>query len=91
MEALKSIRPQWPDLPVIITSHGTIETAVEAAWPEALDPVSKPFTPDELRKVAADALAEERRRCSGVNGNVFRPIRTASYRSLMYPPCKGPL
>jgi DNA-binding response OmpR family regulator len=58
MEILKSIRKQWPDIPVIIiTGHGTIETAVEATRLGAADFLPKPFTPDELSKVAVAALA----------------------------------
>ena len=58
MEVLKSIRTQWPDLPVIIiTGHGTIETAVEATRLGAFDFIPKPFTPSELAKVAVEALA----------------------------------
>jgi DNA-binding response OmpR family regulator len=57
MEVLRSIRSQWPDLPVIIiTGHGTIETAVEATRLGAFNFVPKPFTPDELAKVAVEAL-----------------------------------
>jgi DNA-binding response OmpR family regulator len=57
MEVLKSIRTQWPDLPVIIvTGHGTIETAIEATRLGAFDFLPKPFTPNELTKVAVEAL-----------------------------------
>ena len=58
MEVLRSIRAQWPELPVIIvTGHGTIETAVEATKLGAFDFIPKPFTPNELTKVAVEALA----------------------------------
>jgi DNA-binding response OmpR family regulator len=58
MEVLKSIRKQWPELPVIIvTGHGTIETAVEATKLGAVDFIPKPFTPNELTKAAVEALA----------------------------------
>jgi CheY-like chemotaxis protein len=58
MEVLSSIKKQWPDLPVIIiTGHGTIETAIEATRLGAYDFVPKPFTPNELAKVAVEALA----------------------------------
>lgn len=58
MEVLKSIKTQWPDLPVIIvTGHGTIETAIEATKLGAINFLSKPFTPNELAKVAVEALA----------------------------------
>ena len=58
MEVLKSIRTQWPDLPVImVTGHGTIETAIEATKLGAFNFIPKPFTPSELAKVAVEALA----------------------------------
>jgi DNA-binding response OmpR family regulator len=58
MEVLTSIRTQWPDLPVIIvTGHGTIETAIEATKLGVFDFIPKPFTPAELTKVAVEALA----------------------------------
>jgi DNA-binding NtrC family response regulator len=58
MEVLRSIKRQWPDLPVvIITGHGTIETAIEATKLGAFNFVPKPFTPSELAKVAVEAIA----------------------------------
>jgi DNA-binding NtrC family response regulator len=58
MEVLKSIKTHWPELPVImVTGHGTIDTAIEATKLGAFDFVSKPFTPNELAKVAVEALA----------------------------------
>jgi DNA-binding NtrC family response regulator len=40
-----------------MTGHGTIETAVEATRLGAFNFVPKPFTPEELAKVAVEALA----------------------------------
>ena len=58
MEVLGSIRTQYPDLPVImVTGHGTIETAIEATRLGAFNFIPKPFTPQELTKVAVEALA----------------------------------
>lgn len=58
MEALH--RPQ-PRLPVLImTAHGTIETAVEAVQRGAFDYLTKPFVRDELRAKIARALAARR-------------------------------
>jgi DNA-binding NtrC family response regulator len=58
MEVLKSIKTQWPELPVImVTGHGTIETAIEATRLGAFNFIPKPFTPAELAKVAVEALA----------------------------------
>ncbi|WP_202708620.1 sigma-54-dependent transcriptional regulator [Sporosalibacterium faouarense] len=50
MEALKEIKKINADLPVImITAHGTMESAVEAMKIGALDYISKPFDVDELK------------------------------------------
>ena len=58
MEVLGSIRTQYPDLPVImVTGHGTIETAIEATRLGAFNFIPKPFTPKELTQVAVEALA----------------------------------
>ncbi len=58
MEVLKSIRSRHPELPVImITGHGTIESAIEATRLGAYDFLTKPFTPAELAKVAVQAMA----------------------------------
>jgi DNA-binding response OmpR family regulator len=58
MEVLRSIKSQWPELPVIIvTGHGSIETAIEATKLGAFDFIAKPFTPDELAKATVEALA----------------------------------
>lgn len=58
MEVLKSIRTRYPDMPVImVTGHGTIEAAVEATQLGAFNFIPKPFTPQELTKVAIEALA----------------------------------
>jgi DNA-binding NtrC family response regulator len=58
MEVLQSIKTQWPDLPVImVTGHGSIESAIEATKLGAFNFIPKPFTPDELSKATAEALA----------------------------------
>lgn len=50
MEALKEIKNINADLPVImITAHGTMESAVEAMKIGALDYISKPFDVEELK------------------------------------------
>jgi DNA-binding NtrC family response regulator len=51
-----------PGLPVIlITAHGTVDTAVEAIKRGAYDYVTKPFDRDELHDVIVKALATEAR------------------------------
>jgi DNA-binding NtrC family response regulator len=42
---------------IMVTGHGTIETAIEATKLGAFNFIPKPFTPSELAKVAVEALA----------------------------------
>src|SRR5437879_217574 len=61
LELLDSVRRHWPGLEVIvITGQGSIETAVDAIKRGAYHYVTKPFTPDEILHVVAQA--RERRR-----------------------------
>jgi nitrogen regulation protein NR(I) len=46
-----------PDLPVVmITAHGTVDTAVEALKLGAFDYLTKPFDKDEVRQIVGKAL-----------------------------------
>ncbi|AKL96729.1 acetoacetate metabolism regulatory protein AtoC [Clostridium aceticum] len=57
MEALKKIKEISEKTPVImITAHGTMESAVEAMKIGALDYISKPFDIEELKVTIAKAL-----------------------------------
>jgi signal transduction histidine kinase/DNA-binding response OmpR family regulator len=58
MEELHSHQPRLPVL--IMTAHGTIETAVEAVQRGAFDYLTKPFVRDELRAKIGRALAARR-------------------------------
>jgi signal transduction histidine kinase len=58
MEALHIRQPRLPVL--IMTAHGTIETAVDAVQRGAFDYLTKPFLRDELRAKIARALASRR-------------------------------
>jgi nitrogen regulation protein NR(I) len=56
MELLERVRAEYPDIPVIlITAHGTVDSAVAALKAGAFDYVTKPFEQEELRKVIAKA------------------------------------
>lgn len=58
MEVLKRARAESPGLPVIvITAHGTIDTAVEALKTGAFDYITKPFEQEEIVQVVQKALA----------------------------------
>lgn len=57
METLQRIRDENLNVPVImITAHGSIPDAVEAMRLGAIDFVSKPVTPEPLRRAVADLL-----------------------------------
>ena len=56
LELLKRVGTEFPDVPVImITAHGTVDTAVEAMKAGAFDYITKPFEQDELKKVIVKA------------------------------------
>ena len=65
MELLAKLKQKQPDAAVImITAHGSIQTAVEAMKLGACDYLCKPFDPDQLsllmeRVMASNALREE--------------------------------
>jgi len=57
MTLLKKALEEEPELPVVlVTAHGTIDTAVEALKTGAFDFVTKPFDKDEVRQIVAKAL-----------------------------------
>ena len=57
MTLLREITKRDPDIPVIIiTAHGTVDTAVEALKTGAFDYITKPFEQDDLKSVIAKAL-----------------------------------
>lgn len=60
MEVLRRVRESWPKIRVIIiTAHGTIESAVEAMKLGAVDFVQKPFSPGEIRELVTHVLDRE--------------------------------
>ena len=57
MMLLRDALREQPDLPIVmITAHGTVDTAVEALKLGAFDYLTKPFDKDEVRQVVAKAL-----------------------------------
>jgi CheY-like chemotaxis protein len=60
MEVLHRVRERWPTIPVIIiTAHGTIESAVDAMKLGAVDFIQKPFSPKEIRELVTQVLQRE--------------------------------
>ncbi|MEW6267402.1 MAG: response regulator [Thermodesulfobacteriota bacterium] len=60
MDVLRRIKDNWPKIRVIIiTAHGTIESAVEAMKLGAVDFIQKPFSPGEILELATRVLERE--------------------------------
>jgi nitrogen regulation protein NR(I) len=56
MDLLKRVAADFPDVPVIvITAHGSVDSAVAALKAGAFDYITKPFEQEELKKVIAKA------------------------------------
>jgi two-component system, NtrC family, response regulator AtoC len=54
---LKEVGERYPEIPVIvITAHGTVDTAVEAMKAGAFDYLQKPFEQEELRIIVGKAV-----------------------------------
>jgi DNA-binding NtrC family response regulator len=59
MEVMRRVKDAYPDTPVIVmTGYASVSSAVEVMKMGALDYLPKPFTPDELRAIVRQALAE---------------------------------
>ncbi|UCG79504.1 MAG: sigma-54-dependent Fis family transcriptional regulator [Nitrospirota bacterium] len=57
LDVLRNVKENWPDTEVIIiTGHGTVNTAVSAMKTGAFDYIEKPFTPDTLNIIVERAL-----------------------------------
>lgn len=57
IELLAFARKVQPDCPVVmVTAHGTVESAIEAMKKGAYDYLQKPFEPDELQLLVARAV-----------------------------------
>src|SRR4029079_7872248 len=57
MTLLREALREDPELPIVmITAHGTVDTAVEALKLGAFDYLTKPFDKDEVRQIVGKAL-----------------------------------
>ncbi|UCE19745.1 MAG: NAD(P)H-dependent oxidoreductase subunit E, partial [Gemmatimonadota bacterium] len=57
IDVLKEIRANHPEtIPIMITGHASVQTAVEAMKLGAFEYVEKPFTPDDLLAIVTKAL-----------------------------------
>ncbi len=59
MDVLRQVVTEHPDVPVIIiTAHGSVDSAVEAVKLGAFDYIEKPFEQEEIRRVVAKAVKQ---------------------------------
>ena len=57
MGLLRKLQADYPDVPVVmITAHGSVESAVEAVKLGAFDYLEKPFEQEQIRQIVAKAL-----------------------------------
>jgi DNA-binding NtrC family response regulator len=57
LELLEAVQKSYPGVPVVLlTAHGTVGSAVEALKRGALDYLTKPYDPEEVRQVVAKAV-----------------------------------
>ncbi|HEX7665302.1 MAG TPA: sigma-54 dependent transcriptional regulator [Polyangiaceae bacterium] len=69
MALLREALREDSELPIVmITAHGTVDTAVEALKIGAFDYLTKPFDKDEVRQIVAKAL-----KARALNGTEARP------------------
>ncbi len=68
MEVLRRLRELSPGTAVVLlTAHGTVETAVEAMKLGAVDFLQKPFAPKEIRDVVTRVLGRQEQRKEKAN------------------------
>ncbi|HYR86571.1 MAG TPA: sigma-54 dependent transcriptional regulator [Terriglobia bacterium] len=61
MELMRTVRSQWPDIPVIVmTAFASIDTAIRSIHEGAYDYLSKPYEIDDLRLTVRRALEQSR-------------------------------
>lgn len=61
MTVLKTIKQRWPESEVVvITGYPSVETAKEAIRLGAYDYLAKPVNPDDIIKVASNAITRKR-------------------------------
>jgi two-component system, NtrC family, response regulator AtoC len=74
MEVLRAVNAADPEVPVIIiTAHGTVDSAVEAIKLGAFDYVTKPFDQTELSNVLAKAVRTHETARRSARGERGRP------------------
>ncbi|MBN1424098.1 sigma-54-dependent Fis family transcriptional regulator [Candidatus Fermentibacteria bacterium] len=76
LELLQRIKGHWPHVPVVlITAWGTVELAVKGIRAGAVDFITKPWTPQQIRHVVGTALGmADLRRTAAPRGGITRAV-----------------
>lgn len=62
LDVLREMRAEFPEIPVVLlTAHGTVETAVEAMKRGAHDFLTKPFDREKILEIVGKAVAQAER------------------------------
>ncbi|MFA6472892.1 MAG: response regulator [Candidatus Latescibacterota bacterium] len=81
MEVLRRVRKMYPECRVVIISaHGTIESAVEALKLGAVDFIEKPFVPKEIRELVSKVI--EREKISDQNTDSYTTLIELAKKSI---------
>jgi DNA-binding response OmpR family regulator len=81
MEVLRRVRRMYPESRVIIISaHGTIESAVEALKLGAVDFIEKPFVPKEIRELVSKVI--EREKINDLNSQSYTTLIELAKKSI---------
>ncbi len=81
MEVLRRVKDAYPDTIVIVmTGYASVSSAVEVMKMGALDYLPKPFTPDELRAIVMQAVAQRKIRLQNQNLQQQQKITPLSHQ-----------
>ena len=81
LDVLRDIHKGWPDLPVIvITAHGSLESAAAAVRGNAFDYIGKPFPASQLLSVLRRALEW---RATRLDTTVAQPLVTPPFTAIV--------
>ena len=70
LEVTRAVRKEYPCLPILVmTAFGSMETAIDAIHEGAFDFISKPMNLEELKKIVARALAQQKLQASKREGS----------------------
>jgi len=82
IELLRRVKENWPDTEVIImTGHGTVNTAVSAMKLGVFDYIEKPFTPDAINVIVEKAM--ERKNLYLENARLKNEIKSRYIKNIV--------